>query len=224
MSGVLALALQHHPELTAEEAVEAVRDTVRPLETTAATVAGGIVRAPALLDHLGTRVAACPEVDPDALPFGDVSGTSPHRDAVACLLDRGVAQGVSAEAFGSERGLSRAQIASLVARTLREAGVTPTVPSDGRFDDVAAESVHHDAIEALAAVGIVEGRTATTYDPSATTSRAELAAVVARAAEFLAEGEVRARGPGFADTAGVADEPWIDKAAGLRIVLGRTPE
>lgn len=224
VSGVLALALQHHPQLTAEEAVQAVRDTVRPLETVADTVAGGIVRAPSLLDHLGTRVSACPGIDPAALPFADVSETSPHRGSVACLLARGVTQGVSAEAFGSDRGLTRAQIASLVARTLREADAAPPVPTAPRYQDVPVDSVHRDAIEALAAVGIVEGRTASTYEPGATTSRAELAAVVARAAEYLADGEVRAHGPAFADTAGVVDEVWIDKAAGLRIVLGRTPE
>ncbi len=223
-SGVVALALQRHPELSAVEVVAAVEQSVRPLDTLAEIASGGLVRAPALLDHLGTRVSACPDLDPTELAFTDVAADSPHRPAVACLLERGVTRGVSTEAFGSSRDLSKAQIASLVARGLEEAGARPPTPQGSRFDDVAPDSTHRDAIEALGAVGIVRGVTATTYDPQAVTTRAELAAVVARAAEYLADGEVRAQGPVFVDTAGVADEAWIGKAAGLRIILGRTED
>jgi len=223
-TGVVALALQHHPDRTAAEVVDAVAQSVRPLDTLSATAAGGLVRAPAVLDHLGTRVSACPDVDPDALAFADVSATSPHRAPVACLLDRGITNGVSASAFGSSRDLTRAQIASLMARGLEEAGVRLPAPRRSSFSDVPLDSTHRAAIEALAAVGIVQGVTPTSYEPQAVTTRAELAAVVARAAEYLADGEVRAVGPGFVDTAGVADEVWIDKAAGLRIVQGRTEE
>jgi len=223
-TGVVALALQRHPHLSAAEVVDAVAQSVRPLDTLSATTAGGLVRAPAALDHLGTRVSACPDVNAGSLRFGDISATSPHRPSVACLVERGITNGVSATTFGSSRDLTRAQIASLMARGLEEAGARPPTPSRSRFTDVPGDSTHRDAIEALAAVGIVQGITASTYEPQAITTRAELAAVVARAAEYLADGEVRATGPVFVDTAGVSEESWIGKAAGLRIVLGRTED
>ena len=224
VSGVVALALERDPDLSATEVVDAVSQSVRPLDALSATSSGGLVRAPALLDHLGTRVSACPEMDPTDLAFDDISATSPHRPAVACLLSRGVTNGVSATDFGSSRDLTKAQIASLVARGLDEAGARPPTPTRSRFTDVVSDNTHRDAIEALAAVGIVRGTTSTTYEPEAVTTRAELAAVVARAAEYVAGGEVRAEGPVFVDTAGVDDERWINKAAGLRIILGQSED
>lgn len=219
VSGVVALALQRHPDLSPVEVATAVRATVRPLSGVARTTSGGIVRAPALLDHLGTRVPACAPGTTTA--FTDISATSPHRDSIACLVSLGITKGMTADTFGSADGLTRAQIASLVGRAFTEVGAMPPVPATGRFADVPATSVHRDNIEALGAVGVVRGDTATSYAPHRTATRAELAAIVARAAEYLAQGEVRVRGTGFADTVGVPDELEIDKSAGLRIVMGR---
>lgn len=218
--GVLALALQRHPGTDPTSLAAATRDTVRPLRAATETRAGGIVRAPALLDHLGTRVPVCGPTT--AMAFDDVAVTSPHYDAVACLVSTGVTQGVSATSFGSTRGLTRAQIATLVARAIDRTGELPAAPELSRFTDVPATSVHRDAIETLAAIGIVRGTTATSFEPGRTVTRAELAAVTSRATEYLTEGQVRAAGPAFFDLAGVVEAPEIDKSAGLRIVLGRS--
>ena len=52
----------------------------------------------------------------------------------------------------------------------------PSMP----FGDVSAASVHHDAIARMAAAGIVEGRTADTFDPAAASSRNHAALMLAR--------------------------------------------
>lgn len=96
------------------------------------------------------------------------------------------------------------------------------MPARGRFSDLDTNG-HRDNIERLAAIGIVQGATSTTYGPGRPVSRAEFAAIVVRAAEWLADGEVRATGPGFTDTRGHPSAAMIDKAAGLRIVTGRSP-
>ena len=219
VSGVLALALEHHRDHDPAALSQAVRATVRPLAGADRTISGGLVRAPVLLDQFGTRMPVCAPAG--RLAFEDVSKTSPHRDAVGCLVDRGITKGVSADTFGSSRDLTRAQIATLVARAFDAAGVLPPPPEAGRFADVPDGGTHRDAIETLAELGVVTGVTATSYEPSRATTRAELAAVVARAAEYLAGAPVRATGPGFSDTAGVMELAQIEKAAGLRVILGR---
>ena len=219
VSAILAMALERHPGLMGAELADAVRATVRPLSAAAETRSGGLARAPALLDHLGTRFPACSSGGEVA--FSDVRAGSVHHDAVACMVAFEVTRGVTSTRYGSELGLTRAQVTTMVARALDRAARSPAVPEVARFTDVAEDSTHRDAIEALGAAGIVHGTSATTFSPSRTVTRAELAGVVARAAEYAAEGEVRAATASFVDLAGIDDTEAIDKAAWLRIVLGQ---
>jgi subtilisin family serine protease len=219
VTGVLALALERHPGLTGRQAAAALRVTVRPLAGADPTRSGGIVRAPALLDHLGTPVRACPT--PVAVVFVDVPAVSTHHDAIGCLTRLGVTRGVTADEYGSASGLTRGQIASLVYRVLAPADLVPAPPRTGRFVDVPRSSTHRDAIEALAAAGVLRGTTATTFAPDQVVTRAQLAAITVRAAELLAGGDIRAAAPPFPDAGGHALEAELRKAAGVRIVLGR---
>lgn len=222
VAGLLALALQRHPGLDPVALARAVRDTVRPLHGADETRSGGLARGPGLLDHLGTSMPACltlPE-----MPFEDVTPGGAHHDAVACMLALGVTSGTSATTYGSADGLSRAQIATLLANALEPTGQLPPAPATARFDDVSSTNVHRDNIERLAAIGIVTGTAANLYEPARTVTRAEFAAAVARADEWLAGADIRAIGAPFADTAGHADEGPILKAAGLRIISGRSAD
>ncbi len=220
VTGAVALALQHHPDLSNLEVAEAVRATVRPLALVGKTRSGGLMRGPALLDHLGTAVPACN--DTGDVTFSDVPTTNVHHDAVACMVELGVTVGVSATAYGSEQGLTRAQIATMTARALVQADVAPAVPTTGRFADVPAGSTHRDAIEALAAEGIVKGTSATIFEPDRTVTREEFAGVVSRALEYAAAGEVRPGAATFIDLASVSDPLEIRKAAWIRVILGRS--
>ena len=219
VAGVLALALQRHPDADPVALARVVRDTVRPLAGATDTRAGGIARAPALLDALGTAIPACNGVGD--LPFVDVGRDNVHHDAVACMLTRGVTRGTSATTYGAGADLSREQIATLVANALAPTGRLPAPPARDRYRDTAG-SVHRDNIETLAAVGIV-AVPGPRYEPTRTVTRAEFAAIVARAAEWLAGAEVRARGPAFDDIAGHPDAAGIEVAAGLRVISGRRP-
>lgn len=220
VTGAIALALQRHGGLDPVHLAEVVRATVRPLAGAAETRSGGIVRAPALLDRLGTRVPACATTE--RVPFTDVTPGGAHHDAVACMLARGVTKGTSATAYGAADGLTRAQIASLVANALGPSGQLPPAPAVGRFTDLDG-NLHRDNIERLARLGIVRAAAGTRYDPDAIVTRAGFAAVVARAAEWVAGAEVRATAVPFGDTAGHAEVDAISKAAGLVIVTGRAP-
>ncbi|MFA9429682.1 S8 family serine peptidase [Egicoccus sp. AB-alg2] len=218
-TGVLALALEHHGDRSADELARALRDSVRPLRGAAETRAGGIVRAPVLLDRLGTPVSACPPLP--RLRFRDVPRGSAHHDAVACLVARDVVLGRTSTHYAASAGLSRAQTATLFARLLREGSQPLPVPDDQRFRDVAADDPHRLNIEAMAAAGLLPGRSSTRFDPKATVTRAEFAAVAARTAERLAQAPVRSTVPAFPDTAGHRDESLLRKAATLGVVAGR---
>ena len=219
VSASVAMALEGHPHLTGAEVADALRATVRPLSSVAETRSGGVARTPALLEHLGTRVPAC--VDSGEVAFLDVRSGSAHHDAVGCMVQLGVTRGVSSTEYGSDRGLTRAQVTSMLARALERADVMPPVPDGQRFVDVPVGSTHHDAISALAEVGIVGSAASSTFEPDRTVTRAELAGKVARAAEFAAGGEVRAVPVSFTDLADVSDTSGIAKAALLRIVRGQ---
>lgn len=219
VAGVLALALERHPDADGAALVDAVRATVRPLDSVSETRSSGIVRAPALLDALGTRVPAC--TDPPPLPFTDVRVGGAHHDAVACMRARQVTRGTSSTTYGAGDPLSHAQIATMVANALDPTGLLPGAPTTSRFVDLDG-SPHRSSIERLAEVGIVTGNGADRYEPHRQVTRAEFAAIVVRATEWLAQGEIRATGPGFDDTSGHPHATAIDRAAGLRIVSGRS--
>ncbi|GGI05951.1 S8 family serine peptidase [Egicoccus halophilus] len=221
VTGAVALALQHHRHASPTRVADAVRAGVRPLPGLRETRSGGLVRAPLVLDHLGTSVPACPR--PAAVAFPDVRPGSAHHASVACLVTHGITAGRSDGRYGATDGLTRGQVAAMVARALDRAGRMPAVPARGRYLDVPQSGyVHRDAIEALAAVGIVSGRTATTFAPGAITTRAEFAAIVTRANEHLAGAPYRIYGPRFPDAVGHAEEGPLRAALGLRVVAGRS--
>ena len=75
---------------------------------------------------------------------------------------------------------------------------------------------HNTAISTLAAMGILEGRSETCFDPNAPITRAEFAAICAR---FSTEDNVS--GTSFTDIKGHWAEKEIQEAASLGWILGR---
>ncbi len=221
VAGIVALAVEASPAAgSAEQLLHAVRQGIRPLRGADQTVTGGIARATGTLAALGTPVPVCATVRPTN--FRDVPAAHTHHLGVACLAATGVTAGVSSTRYGAELGLTRAQVATMVVNALRPAGVVPAVPAGGRFGDIAG-SVHRDNVEALASVGIVRGVTGTRYEPERTVTRAEFAAIVARAAEHAAGATLRSVTPVFGDVAGSPERDAIEMAAALSLVSGRSP-
>jgi subtilisin family serine protease len=110
---------------------------------------------------------------PDTVPFSDVSG--PHAAAIAAVADAGIAFGYSDGTYRPGETVTRAQMASFLARAL---GVDPA--SGHGFSDI-ADSVHSDAIASVAEAGIAEGYSDGTYRPNQTVTRAQMASFLARA-------------------------------------------
>ncbi len=115
----------------------------------------------------------------DGTVFSDVPAYQPYADHVYALAAAGITRGCTADSFCPDDNLTRAQMASFLARALGLQGADPS--SVGGFDDVPAGGVHSDAIYAIAGRGITIGCTSTSFCPERTLSRGAMATLLARA-------------------------------------------
>jgi hypothetical protein len=168
---------------------------------------------------------ACP---PGQIPedgFTDVPTSNVHESAIDCMAFYGIANGRTASTYGPSLGVTRAQMASFLARLIASAGITLDEGPNAFQDDDAPEfAAHHSNINRLANVGIVTGRADGTYGPGLTVNRAQMATFLVRTFEFISGSPLPVttdwfpddEGPGFA-----AHEPNINKAAEAGFTGGR---
>ena len=110
--------------------------------------------------------------------FADISAHK-NQPAIEALASRGIITGYNADSFGPNDTMTRAQFATIVVRAL---GLTPK--ASNVFTDVPADKWYAPYIGTAYKYEIVNGRTATTFDPEGTITRQEAAAMVARAAKL----------------------------------------
>lgn len=155
-------------------------------------------------------------------PFLDVSPDNVHAAAITCSAMLGLTVGISEDPplFGPDRAVRRDQAASFLARVLeRGPRALPEADTSG-FEDLEG-NVHREAIERLFAAGIVNGRSATTYDPSAAVTREQVTSLLVEALRWSLEEPFEADGgPHFDDVDGV-HAANIDLAYELGLVQGR---
>ncbi|CAN5850274.1 hypothetical protein BH24ACT3_BH24ACT3_09670 [soil metagenome] len=119
--------------------------------------------------------------------FGDALG-APHGANVDAIAAAGVAEGLPDGSFGSNRPVTRGQMASFLDRLVAYAlGGTgpPPVPGPDRFTD--DTGVHEAAINTIAALGITGGVAPGRFAPAATVSRGQMAMFLARTIAVLAD-------------------------------------
>ncbi|CAN5619536.1 hypothetical protein BH20ACT2_BH20ACT2_08700 [soil metagenome] len=154
-------------------------------------------------------------------PFSDVGPANLHRESVGCLAALDIVAGLPDGRFAPDQPVRRDQQAALLARGLGRLGVAlPANPPDAFADDDA--SVHRLAIDQLAALGIVAGTCARTFDPAGGLRRDQLAAVLVRAFTTVTGSAAPTGGDHFADDDGTTHEAAIDAAVALGLVRGRT--
>lgn len=141
--------------------------------------------------------------------FADVSG-SVHEPAVSALATEAIVLGCTRDQFCPSRGLTRAQVATILVRALD----LPAATGSTRFNDTAT-SVHRDAIEAAAAAGVTRGCSSTSFCPDDPISRGQLATLLVRALKVPAA----PAGTYFKDSGGVHG-PAIDALAVAGIARG----
>ena len=129
-----------------------------------------LVLIPALLSLL---LLLTPAASADTRTFSDTVDTG-HEDAVASLVERGIAQGCDDDRFCSRDDLTRGQAASFLVRALE------LEPVEGeRFSDT-ADSVHGTAIETLAEAELVSGCDEGRFCPNDDITREQLATMLYR--------------------------------------------
>lgn len=165
-------------------------------------------------DALCAAAAASPS-------FADVAEDTVHGDAIECLASLEVARGRTDRVFAPGEVVSRAQLASFVARGFAHLGVDlPVAPLDAFADDDA--SPHEAAINQLASLGILGGTGGGRFSPGLAVNRGQMASVLVRAYEH-ATGFALQPGPDrFGDDAGSSHEAGIARAATAAFTTGRT--
>lgn len=183
--------------------------------TVSATLTGGAHRR---ADAAEPPPSPCADVPLAA--YRDLDRGSAHAPTVDCARWLDVVRGVQPDRFAPTAPVRRDQMASLVARAVEAAGGALPEPDRGAFSDLEGNA-HRDAIERLAAAGIVGGYDDGTYRPARPVPRGQMTAFVIRAREHVT-GRTHGDAPdAFVDDDGHPHEPTIDVAAAVGIASGR---
>ncbi len=163
--------------------------------------------------------------DVEAIPVFPDLGTT-HAAAVACAFEYGLLSGYPDGTFRPNEAIPRGQMATFVAAWLWVAtGVSLSVPDESRFEDVEG-GTHANAIEAIAAAGIVSGRSDDTFGPGEPLTRGQFTRVLAGAISYADIFEVGGPLPPeasevtFSDTEGTTFEETISALAGIGLAAG----
>jgi subtilisin family serine protease len=226
VTGAVALAISATRQHDGATIAEAVRVSARPFgnlgdgNRPGGTTRAGLASAPGLLHALGAEgLGSCPGRTPRA-PFRDLDRADVHTPSIDCLVRHGLAGGFPDGRFRPAQTVTRGQVATFLAGVVRTAQDLP-VPARGRFRDLQGD-VHRDNIEALAAIGIVDGYRDGTYQAGNRVTREQFASLLVRTYEHLVSGRVRPpSGAGFPDVGGV-HERNVNVGDHLGFIRGRT--
>ena len=129
----------------------------------------------------GTDVPDEPEGPAPPPEFADVDEGSVHAQSIEKVAALGITSGTTPTTFSPSDTVTRAQMATFVARTWEAAG--RECPSSGAmsFDDVASGSTHAAGIDCVSALGVARGTADRTFSPSEPVTRAQMATFLARA-------------------------------------------
>ena len=108
--------------------------------------------------------------------FDDVPDGHVHAGSVGAVAEAGIAAGLADGTFRPGRGVTRAQMATFLARALE---LDPVLPSG--FSDVPDTHVHAGSVGAVAGAGIVSGFGDGRFGPDRVVSRAQMATFLTRA-------------------------------------------
>lgn len=114
-----------------------------------------------------------------------------------------------------EGNISRAEVATIFFRLLKSDIRDGNLTADNEFSDVSDGKWHNKAISTMAKLGIVKGRRADRFDPDASITRAEFAAICARFSTKSVENS-----SSFSDISGHWAENEIERAAAFGWISG----
>jgi hypothetical protein len=221
VAATVALGKSLQPVLSSEGILDLTLETVRSLDSLAATtITGGSVDAGELVVQIA-RGGGCPTELVPTGGFSDLDPTNAHRLAVDCIAWWEITQGRGDGTFEPDAPVTRGQMATFLAAILAEGPGLPSSPPRA-FDDVRS-GVHQPAIDALAELGIVGGFSDGTFRPGSRVTRAQMATFLVNAYEYLAGDTPRPSEPWFEDTAGSVHAANADVLWELGVTAGTGP-
>ena len=135
------------------------------------------------------RMAGSPDVSDLANPFGDVPGDKYYADAVKWAAANGIVSGYGDSRYGPEDNITREQLAVILNNYIKYAGLTlpATREYTGFNDEADIANYAKEAIERFFMAGIISGKPGNTYDPQGSATRAEVATMIMRLLEAIAQ-------------------------------------
>ena len=119
---------------------------------------------------------ACLGPATDDYGFTDVADTNTHATNINCLAYYGITTGTTATTYDPGAHVTRSQMALFLTRMADAAEIDLGESMDMGFTDLDNTGENRvQAINTLAAKNIMPGRTATTFDPTGTVTRADMA-------------------------------------------------
>jgi len=158
-------------------------------------------------------------------PFADVGNLSPVFADVGCLYHSGVVRDDGSGLYRPDDVTTRAEMVSFAARTLGPVGgLCPSrVPP---FIDMDSASPIAGELACLYGLGVVRGRTGTTFDPDTEVTRGEAAAIISRFYQAVSSprwsASCSAAVNPFDDTIGHWSEPNITCVNALGLITETT--
>lgn len=181
---------------------------------------GSVLRFDPSLAADASIQSACPPLEVGGTTLVDIADTT-HEEAITCTVWHGLFGGFADDTFRPAADITRGQLATTVARLVEAAGGDLPAGESGQFSDVDG-TTHDDAINALAAAGIVDGFDDGTYRPHARVTRAQTVSILVAAYEHATDGDVPAGPDAFDDDGGV-HEANINAAAAMEWIQGTAP-
>ncbi|WP_052429636.1 S-layer homology domain-containing protein [Paenibacillus borealis] len=119
--------------------------------------------------------------------FKDVKAGQWYADAVASAEALGIVTGYGGSTFGTDRSITREEMAVITVRILKAAGEElPKQHEAVKFSDTPLISAFAlDAVNLMAEAGFIEGQTSGAFAPKSQATRAEAAVLVARVMGFI---------------------------------------
>lgn len=113
------------------------------------------------------------------LPFTDVKTTDWYYESVIFVYDTGLMSGTELDEFSPNQNMTRGEFISVIGRLSELLGeyVSPS-GDDNPFMDVQPETFYCQYVRWAYEKGIVSGKTNTTFEPNASITREETAAII----------------------------------------------
>ena len=137
----------------------------------------GVYALRSVLDARAAVVTPVPVTWP-CKSFEDIAG-HPAKAVIEALAERAIIHGMTDALFEPDASMTRAQFAAIIVRGL---GLTPK--SSYAFADVPDSAWFAPYVGTASRVGIVNGVSATSFNPNGTITRQEAATMIARAAKL----------------------------------------